>query len=205
MTELQATSIDLFEYDERSGSIKIANVNYLGLEPFQRILDNDKNNKTKLAFDIFLFLYLYCDLRSYLNAQGHNEQTRLSKAKELARLPSDWAITEDVQDAINMYVAIHDSLKREIYISTKRSLRSAARVIEKSRELLETLLTNDNMTPDDIKNSQVALDKILDFAAKLPDRVELLDRADELIKKDKAVLRGGGAKRKSHNPDNENR
>ena len=80
-------------------------------------------------------------------------------------------------------------------------MRSAGRVIEKSRAFLEQKLDkDDNLTTEDIKDVQYALEKILDFAGKLPDRIEILDRADSLINNEGNVLRGGKQKRKSHDP-----
>jgi len=194
------------------------------ISEFRTILERDKGSKGDTqgrkkfrAFSEFAYIYHKKDILSIPNKEGYNKDKTHTFAIKESRLPEDWKIDKQIQEAIDKYKELQlDIPSLKILSSLKRGLSTSSEVVDiivdKMQDTIKTLLsadidgeddwiTNDegqavpnpNSTERKIEKLTKHLDRILAIAGKLPKTIDEIGKVTEKVKQemeDGNVIRG---------------
>jgi hypothetical protein len=154
-----------------------------GLSPFSKILKRDKTKDKEIALKEMLFIFYYCDIRSYYVQL--EEKQRAEEIKVDIGLPDKWVLDEVIQEGIEMYEKNSQSVVEKLY---KQSLKAASDIGDYLEDAKELLNERDKLGKPtmDISKITTALSKIPKLMADLKAAYkEVLKEQEELAGKKK--------------------
>lgn len=151
--------MSLFNLD---GSQLVLKPEALALKSIKKIWDKDKTDTKEKAINELTFIYFVYDPRSDYQFIT-DEEERIAKVKEELGLRKNWAISKDLEKAI------------ETYKETCQTVSS--KVLENFRKILEKM--NNYMIDTEI--DEVGLDKVSNVINRLPDTIKKIQEAEQLV------------------------
>lgn len=147
------------------GSQLIIKPEALSLKSIKTLWDKDKSESKEKAISELTYIYFVYDPRSDYQFIT-DEEERAAKVKEELGLRKNWAITKDLENAI------------ETYKETCQTVSS--KVLENFRKILEKM--NNYMIETEI--DEVGLDKVSNVINRLPDTIKKIQEAEQLVIKE---------------------
>lgn len=120
--------MEFFKLDS-GGTLKIKDEHIFVLPEFKDIWQSDKSEDKKKAFEIFKFLYLYCDFKSPF-ADLSDRERKLESTKRCSINEDDIA-SELVKKAINLYFKI------ELSNPVIKAIAGAKKLLDKMQDYIE--------------------------------------------------------------------
>ena len=107
-----------------------------GLLPFKKILNRDKTKEKETALKEMLFIYFYCDVKSdYSSITDKN--IKILEIKKDIGLPEKWEIDKTIQEAIELYEKLSQSIIEELYKKTLKAASDVGDYLEHTKDLLD--------------------------------------------------------------------
>lgn len=139
------------------------------LEPFKKIIQNDKSKDKTIAIKELGFVWFFTDIKSDYNYILSEKEKEAEIIKDL-KLPKDWKKTKLVTDAIEFYKERSKTVSSSILAN---SLFIANTVSDK----MKTLVSADGLTIKEI-------DQVASGLSKMPGIVKSLQQLEQTVLKE---------------------
>jgi len=106
-----------------------------GLSAFKTLLDRDKSKGKTRANAEMLFVFYYCDIKSDYLTIADNLRTE-ELIHDIPDLDDKWVIDEAMQDAIDLYKRISQTVIGKLYKQSLQSATDVGNYLENTAELL---------------------------------------------------------------------
>lgn len=144
----------------------------LALKPFAALWKRDRTKDKKVAVAELSYIFYYCDYRADFAAIVDDE-TREQQILEVIDLPAKWKKDSKIQDAIDLYHKLQESLAIQ-------SLKAARVAVDKVNQFLLTV----DLKEKDANGRLLYKPKdIDDSVAKIHTRLEQLNKVEEEVQK----------------------
>lgn len=167
-------------------------------ENFKLLFIRDKTSDKRIYEAELIFIWAFCDFNSpYWNIE---DDIKITKCKDLAKLPKDWKIDNDIRKAIAFYNECLNTANPHVAISREliKTLETAKDVVVVLNNNLKAYLkpvkdASEDITVD-ISKAVVDVKSLFDLSKQITSNINILDKAlsDLLSKRQVFEVRGGG-------------
>jgi len=165
----------------------------------------DADGKKKYMFmKEMRYIYELCDPNSHSNKAGLDEDEAHEYAVDVAELPKDWKPDFEVTLAMRRWRIERQDAIDDVLLTLNRSLRNYVRIAEKTNIIIKNILSNSELTAEDVSNLSTAQKTLMNIALESPKKIEELEVIIASRNKDKediVKVRGGDEYEESMNPD----
>ena len=173
-------------------------------QPFADIIKKDKGSvgdsdgrKKLYATKVFKYIYFMCDVDSFPNTQGYNENDCHKYAVTQAGLDSTFKVNSDISKAMMLYKRYNTNAVQEQINTLNRRFRALTKIIETLGVKLDDLVDKDELSIVELSTASTLIASLMGYEASIPaliDNLSLLEH-NYLSKKDdistNEVARGG--------------
>jgi hypothetical protein len=179
-------------FKEEAGKV-VLNLEIKTIPQFAALIRYDKTRTKSWAQTIFEFIYMVYDFRSPY--QIYTFSQREHRLKEQLGIDEKDLKLKVVKSAIDCYIELSETPLTRTLVKTKETLLTSVDVLDKIRQRIENVMTQEEIAADDLANTLTLITRSLSLAEQIPKNVKMIEDLEDRIRKDMSGgsrIRGGG-------------